>query len=229
MRSFGTGSRTAVAGLVLANLVPLVGVLAVGWTLHSLLVVYWLESGVMGVAYYGKIRRAEGGDDPDRLPDWEIKSFGETEPRLLESFVGKPNGRIARYFATYFGACWLLHGAVVVYGFPDEFPTMTVASPSAVVPAVLSLTAYHALSYRLNFLEGREYERVGPVTLLVDPLERVLVLHLTVVLGAIPIEWFGAPTGAVAVMVAAKTYVDLEAHRREHERAGPRPDAASTT
>ncbi|ELY52714.1 hypothetical protein DV706_12215 [Natronorubrum bangense] len=228
MRSSRTGSRIAAAGVVVANLVSLVGVVFFGWTLHSLLVIYWLESGVLGMAYVAKIRRAEGTDDPDELPAWEISSVGDTAPRTLESFVGKPNRAIARYFGTYFGAFWLFHGVFVLYGLPSEFPDMATASPSAVVVAAVPLAIYHVLSYRLNYLGAREFERNGPVTLMVDPLERIVVLHVTIVLGSIPLEWFGAPTGAVAVMVLVKTSFDLEAHRREHERARQRTATAST-
>ncbi|MDG5761153.1 DUF6498-containing protein [Natronococcus sp. A-GB1] len=219
MDSSWSGSRTAAIGLVVANLVPLVGVAFFGWTLHSLLVIYWLESGVLGAAYVAKIRRAAGEDDPEALPEWEISSLGDTEARTLESFVGKPNRAIARYFAGYFGAFWVAHGVFVLVGFPEMFPELTVASPFVVAVAAVALTLQHALSYRLNYLGNREFERHGPVTLLAEPLNRIAVLHVTIVLGAALIEGAGGPMEALVVMILAKTAFDLEAHRREHQRA----------
>ena len=48
------GPKTAASGLVIADAVPLVGVVAFGWDLHSLLVVYWLESTVIGLETVAK-------------------------------------------------------------------------------------------------------------------------------------------------------------------------------
>jgi len=211
MRPSQSGSRAAVAWLVCANAVPLVGVVGFGWDLHSLLVVYWLESAVVGVASLAKIRRAEGTDDPGELP---ALSFND---RPVASFVGRPKRRIAAFFAVHYGLFWGVHGAFVLV-FPGVFG-LEPASPAVVGPAVVGLVAYHAVSYRGNYLDRREYERAGPVTLMVEPYRRVFVLHLTVVLGACAVAAIGAPVGALAVMVLVKTVLDLRGHWREHDRA----------
>jgi hypothetical protein len=41
-------SRSAVV-LLVANLIPLVGVLFFGWSLLTILVLYWLENGIVGL------------------------------------------------------------------------------------------------------------------------------------------------------------------------------------
>lgn len=210
-------AQTAAFGLIAANLVPLVGVIAFGWSLHSLLVAYWLESGAIGTAYIAKIRHAEGIDDPRTIPDWEFNG------KSASSFVGASNAAIARFFVGHYGLFWAVHGLFVVVFYPAEFPTLQPAGLSAVVVAAIGLIVYHAVSYRVNYIEGGEYERNGPVTLMVEPYSRVFVLHVTIVIGAIPISWFGAPAGAVAVMVLVKTIFDYMAHKREHERARSRP------
>ncbi len=46
--------------LVAFNLIPLAGVLWFGWDLFSILVLYWLESGVVGVVNVLRIARAQG-------------------------------------------------------------------------------------------------------------------------------------------------------------------------
>ena len=227
MNSSGTGSRTAAGGLVLANLVPLVGVVGFGWTLHSILVIYWLESGVLGAAYVAKIRRAEGEDDPETLPDWEFSGFGDTNARSFDDLVGKPNQEIASQFVRFYAVFWLLHGAIVLFGLPSEYPDMAVASPTVVATAAVGFVVSHAVSYHVNYLGRREYEHNGPVTLLSEPFHRVIVLHVTIVFVGIPIELAGAPAGSVVLLVALKTYFDLEAHRREHERA-QRPSPTSS-
>ncbi|OIB59214.1 hypothetical protein BBD46_00590 [Natrialba sp. SSL1] len=218
----------AVAGLLIANLVPFVGVVSFGWTLHSLLVIYWLESGVLGAAYVAKIRRAEGADNPETLPDWEFSGFGRSKAQSLDEFVGMPNREIASHFVRFYAVFWLFHGVVVLYGFPAENPSMEVASIHVVAVAAVGFTISHALSYRINYLGMHEYEHNGPVTVMSEPLHRVVVLHITILLAGIPIELAGSPIGGVALLVGLKLYFDFEAHRREHERAQRSTPASST-
>lgn len=215
MRRTFSGSRVAGAGLVVANLVPLVGVLFYGWNAHTILVVYWLESGVVGVESIPKIRRADGEDDPEELPSM---SFND---RSVKSFVGDPNSDIAGFFASHYGGFWLVHG-VFVFVFPLAV-TSEAASLEVIPLALFGLVVYHAVSYRLNYVEGREFERTGPVTQMIEPYRRVLVLHVTIVLGFFAIGTLGAPAFALAVMVLAKTVLDFWGHWREHERARNRP------
>ena len=60
-------SRTAIL-LVVANLIPLVGVLFFGWSLITILVLYWIENGIVGFWNVPKIVMAQGSMLP-RLPD----------------------------------------------------------------------------------------------------------------------------------------------------------------
>ena len=50
--------------LVAVNLLPLVGVVFWGWSLMLILVLYWVESGIVGAVNILKIARAEGSRDP---------------------------------------------------------------------------------------------------------------------------------------------------------------------
>jgi len=212
MRPSWGDPRTATAGLVLANAVPLVGVVGFGWDLHSLLVGYWLESGVVGLAFVARIRRAEGTDDPEDLPSFSLND----EP--VGSFVGRPTRLIAVFFVGHYGTFWIVHG-VFVFLFPGIFPGMEPAAPRIVGVAAVGLAAYHAISYRINYVGRKEYERTGPVTLMVEPYRRVFVLHLTILFGALAVASVGAPVGALVVMVLAKTALDLRGHWKEHDRA----------
>lgn len=214
-------ARTSTLVLVVANLVPLVGVVFFGWDLHSLLVVYWLESAVVGASFAAKIRRAEGEDDPADLPSIRFND------RPVGAFLGSSNRQILAFFCTHYGLFWVVHG-VFVLAFPGIFPELNPARPRVVGLAAVGLVAYHVVSYRVNFVGDREYERAGPVTLMVEPYRRVFVLHVTVVAGAFGVAIVGSPVGALVVMVVLKTLLDLRGHWREHDRARQRtPDPSS--
>ena len=48
LRRAAHASPVAIALLIVANLVPLVGVLCFGWDLTTLVALYWAENGVVG-------------------------------------------------------------------------------------------------------------------------------------------------------------------------------------
>ena len=54
-----------------------------------------------------------------------------------------------------------------------------------------------------------------------DRYGRVIVLHMTIILGAFAVAFVGAPIGALVVMVVLKTAVDLSAHLAERRRRRP--------
>ena len=71
-RAYGLYRRTATSRsavlLLLANLIPLVGVLFFDWSLLTILVLYWLENGIVGFWNVPKIIMAQGSIMPT-LPD----------------------------------------------------------------------------------------------------------------------------------------------------------------
>lgn len=208
------------AGLIAANAVPLVGVLGFGWDLHSLLVIYWVESAVVGIGSVAKILRSQGEDDPEDLPSLELND------RPVASFVGRSKGWIASFFVFHYGVFWAVHG-VFVFVFAAVYPELRLASAGVVLPAAAGLALYHAVSYRVNYIGGGEHRRSGPVTLMIEPYRRVTVLHVTIVGGGFLIGWWGVSIGLVSAMVITKTALDLHAHRTEHERARQRSPPAS--
>jgi len=209
------GSRLAVGTTIFGNVIPLVGVVTYGIDLHALLIVYWIEAGVIGAVTTAKIRHANGSDDPEQLPDWKYSPFGSGETRTIRSLVGRSNDEIRREFlATYVGM-WVILGLFVL-ALPGEYANLDAGSPAVVIGAAISMSAYHVLSYRLHYVDDAEYERKGPVTLLVEPFPRIFVLLITFLCSGIAITLVGSPVGLLVLLVAAKTYYDVQAHGGEH-------------
>lgn len=71
-RAVGLYRRTAITrsaiALVIANAIPIIGVLFFGWSLITILVLYWIENGIVGFWNIPKIALARGSFIP-RLPD----------------------------------------------------------------------------------------------------------------------------------------------------------------
>ncbi|RDZ65804.1 hypothetical protein C5B90_05505 [Haloferax sp. Atlit-12N] len=231
--SASSGSRlaaspVALAALVVANLVPLVGVVWFDWSLKALLVAYWLESGVVGLQNVPKILAASGRGDGGSsinatINGRQVDLSPPDDPR--DGFHLYPsNVPIAGFFAMHYGIFWVVHG-VFVWSF-DAFAVGAGAVGGVPLGAVLlaagATVLSHGGSFAANFVGREEYRSVSPGAQMSEPYRRVIVLHLTIILGAFLVAASGAPAAALVVMVVVKTALDAGAHLREHARAKKR-------
>jgi hypothetical protein len=226
-------SYGAVAALILANLVPLVGVIWLGWDVWGILIIYWLENGIYGLFNVLKMRRAEGSEDGSPV------AVAATR-RRLNGF--KVNGRAPRssdavalvpFFIIHYGIFWVVHGVFVLLlplfgatsadGASDFGTTL---NPLAIVFVVGCLFISHGLSYRLNYIGRAEYLRTTAAQQMFAPYGRLVVLHLTIIFGAILIGMTGAPAAAIVVLVLVKIVIDLGLHLAEHRKATAIPTAS---
>ena len=222
-----SSSVGAVVALIVANLVPLVGVLFFGWNVWMILIVYWLENGVVGVFNVLKMRKAAGPIDAGSgsAATWRVN--------------GRPAADLSKaalipFFVMHYGIFWLVHGIFVwtlpVFG-SMETPTVDMTEgfqPLTIPFAVLVLAISHGLSYWFNFIKGGEYLRVSAAAQMFAPYGRLVVLHVTIIIGGMAIAFTGAPAAAVAILVALKTALDIGFHLAEHRKVAELPPGTVT-
>jgi hypothetical protein len=216
----------SVAALVAVNLLPLVGALFWGWSLLDILLIYWLESGIVGLLNVPEILLASGAADGSdgsvelTVNDRRVELVPPTT--AARPTLHSENVPLAGFFCLHYGIFWVVHGAfVLTFGLwaPRAFDPV---DPSAVALGAASLLVSHTASFVVNYVGAEEYREVTPMEQLFRPYGRVFVLHLTIIFGAILVSAFGAPALALAVLVLLKTALDLGAHVRDHRRAvGP--------
>lgn len=226
-----TSSTTSIALLVGFNMVPLAGVLFWGWNVATLLVLYWVENGIVGVLNVAKILLARGQLVP-----------GSTPAVRFSGNIGVSNAAIAGFFLIHYGIFWLVHG-VFVWTLPLFFGGSGPLAPfspdigqgfgpdalafdhivinsgpdlSAVAWGALGLAISHGASFVLNFLGRGEYLRISAAQQMFAPYGRLVILHLSIIFGAFISLAIGSPVGAIAVLVILKTIVDLGLTLRAH-------------
>nr|WP_123535311.1 DUF6498-containing protein [Halosimplex salinum] len=198
--------------MLAANLVTLAVVWWQGWPAHALLLVYWLETGVVIAVSAVKITRAEGTDDPE-----QIRTLMTFDGDPAESYVGEDNRAIADALVLEFVMDWLFVGFFFgVVGLTGEFDA---ATPVTVALATVSLVSYHVGSYWFKYVARRESERRGPVSLLVEPVPYFWGLVVVQIFGLGAVAITESAAGTVVVLLFIKTSADLLAHRRERKRA----------
>jgi hypothetical protein len=228
----GTTLASALA-LIVVNLVPLIGVAFWGWSLMLILVLYWLESGVVGVINVFKIARAGGGlDEPMVSSDGARVTI-----RISGLASGMGKRAIIGFFIIHYGIFWLVHG-VFVFLMPLfaglANPVIDPGAPSlglgpmdfgplpldGLLLSFALLTASHVVSFVTNYLGRGEYRRANPAGQMMSVYGRVVVLHVTIVAGAFVIGFFGTPFAALVLLIGLKTLIDLGLHLREHRAPG---------
>jgi len=189
--------------LVAANLVPVFGVLALGWNVGPLMVLYWAENLVVGLFNVLKMGRAQGPYDSSRF----LLNGKPVEDKNRRGLIG--------FFILHYGFFTLGHGIFVLAIFGRGLSLSLRELGLAFVGLLIS----HWISFRRNFIGREEFRRLSFPGLFWQPYKRVIVMHLTILFGGVLIHSLGSPLPALLLMVGLKTGIDLASHYFEHRKA----------
>jgi hypothetical protein len=197
--------------LVLANLLPLFGVVRLGWDVGSLVVLYWAENLVIGV--FTVLRMLVAG-------------------RMRALFP-------VLFFCCHYGIFCAIHGQFVLQltGFaqvpvatPSELPfplgdfvnlarQILQDAPPDFLRACLALLISHSASFLLLFVGRQEYRNATANRLMMAPYKRIALLHVAIITGGFLVQRMGSPLGLLVALVALKIAMDILLHRRSHAAA----------
>jgi len=218
-----------------ANLVPLVGVLALGWNVHSLLVLYWIEGLVTVLLAAAKALFAERGSPglPNIEPLHELREKrGGWRPASRLPAVYPRNVPFAASILGFWTVAVL--PASVLY-WVTAVPVIRPSLSLLVGGVGLVITQLH--EFLSDYLAGQEYADVSAQEILREPLQLGLVL-LTVGLLASAGDQSGGLvllTGIVVVKTTTSVYRIVTDHTDlpvpsvldgafDGSHAKPRPD-----
>ena len=197
--------RPTATALVLANLIPLLGVMLFGWDVFVIVFLFWLENVIVGVFNVLRMLWVERGV--------------ETMP-LAKIFV-------IPFFVFHYGMFTAVHGVFVfaLFGsgvsnnlFPTVVSIVDVIQEHRLWIAVAALLLSHGFSFVRNYVAAQEYRRVTLKQLMGQPYGRVVVLHIAIIGGGFLVMALGAPVFGLALLVVLKVIMDVGAHLREHTR-----------
>lgn len=195
--------------LIGANLIPLYGVIELGWPVFPILLLFWLENVVIGILNATRMLLA----DPRDIALWASKLF------------------MVPFFCVHYGLFTAIHGTFVIqlfggnsYRHIDHGLWPIESASRAIVDyqlgwAVLILATSHLFSLFWNYLGRGEYKRAAITELMQRPYRRVVMLHLTIILGGGITMALGSPVWGLVLLIALKIGFDLRAHIKEHHKA----------
>lgn len=209
-------SVSAIA-LIAANLVPLWGVVFSGWNVFTIMVLYWLESAVIGFFTVQKMRKAEG-ETLGALSTVHIELNGQ---RIQHLHQQPKSGKffLLPFFMMHYGGFMFVHLIFVIVMFgvlPAVQSQEKVFDLFGIFLGTASLIVSHWISYQSNYIGKGEYKVTSAGQLFLSPYARIIVMHLTIILGGLFAQSTGQSVAALALMIFLKTLVDLGSHLFEH-------------
>lgn len=200
--------------LLLANLIPVFGVLFMDWDVGGIIVLYWAENLVIGLY------------------------------TILKMLVTGGLGAIGLilFFCIHYGGFSAVHGMFVLklteyegistlQAVDESWPgplvlveklynlvsSILVAAPDEMLWVLLAMVLSHGVSFLVLFIGQGEFRKTTVSRLMRAPYRRVAILHITVIVGAFLIVKLESPMGLLLALVALKTGMDIILHKRSHE------------
>ncbi len=190
----------SVVPLLLYNLLTMVWALFEGWQILAVMLVYWVQSVVIGFYNYHRIMD---------LKEFSTRNFKINDRRPDPTPETKKS--VARFFALHYGA---FHAAYLGFMISEESGEIGFSS-IGVIACIVAFVFNHRYSYQHN--KKRDSQRVPNIgTIMFFPYARILPMHLTIGLAA---SFGGKSIKALLVFLTLKTIADVIMHMVEHADA----------
>jgi hypothetical protein len=199
-------SKPSLLILILANLVPLYGVIFLGWKVFPLMLLFWVENVIVGIFNVFKMLFCK----TEKPGKWVRKTAAIS------------------FFCVHYGIFTLVHGIFVFFLFGGWIDNDSISlRPSNIANAIggfqivwgiLALFISHSASFVFNYIGKGEYQKSTLNQLMAEPYTRVVILHLTIIFGAFLMVLLGSPLAGLILLIAIKTFVDILAHLKQHRQ-----------
>lgn len=181
--------------LVGSNLIPLFGAVFLGWNIGLILLIYWLETVIIGIFNIPKL----------------LTSLGEEDGAPRAGFFGRLF--LAAFFTIHYGGFNAGH-----FVFLNEMFDLPPIGSAAII-AALGLALSHGFSVIVNWFGKGEFRDTPAGEQMFKPYGRVVIMHVVILLGGALVESMGAPVIALLLLIALKTLTDLGTHMLSHSSA----------
>lgn len=194
--------RPSVIALILANLVPVGGVLFFGWEVFPLMFLFWSENVIVGA--FNVLRM------------------------IFAMFFTEGVLPAIPFFCVHYGMFTFVHGVFVMEifgggirqsgGLPEPEKFWQIMREYHLGWAVLGLAVSRGISFATNYVGQKEYRRITAAQLMWQPYGRILVLHIALLGGGILIQAGHSPVAGLLLLIALKIFLDLAGHLRERNK-----------
>lgn len=184
--------------LVLANAIPILGVLFWGWEVSHILFLYWIESAIIG--FYSLIKMAI-------VAKWQSLFL---IPFFLVHYSGFMVAHLLLLIQFFFPG--------IEFNGDWRFIQVELFYMALVLkPAILALIVSHGMSFIVNFLYKKEYKQLSGKAQSFMPYNRIVIMHITIIFaGALTIA-LGETFTTLLLFIFVKMVVDITSHLKVHK------------
>lgn len=187
--------------LIVVNVVPIFGVLYLGWDVFTIIILYWLESAVIGFFNVLKMQK--------------INNFNFT--------------RLVPFFIVHYSIFMLAHLFLITQLFkPNLGSASEQVEAFAIVlkyfeGLAISLSLLflsHGWSFMFNFIKQQEYKDKDLKKQMFVPYQRIVIMQVVILMVGSGTVYSGYDqnVSAIVFLVILKTIFDLGAHIFEHRK-----------
>ena len=188
---------------LIGNLIPAVCVLLFGWSVFALMILYWLENLIVGLFNLFRM--------------------------MVEGATRGPQGIVAAilacpFFTFHYGMFCTIHGIFVwsIFSGAESVTPLDSLNPLDLFQHslayarsdrdiwlnLLALFGVHLFQFADWLWRGR-WTEADPLEQMIKPYGRIVVLHLTILGGAVPVLMLGQPVLAVCLLALVKTVIEV--------------------
>jgi hypothetical protein len=212
----------SITALMVANLVPLIGVVFLGWDAAAIVLLYWLENLIIG--FFNILRM--------------LLVKVESRSRQFQKLFMVP------FFCVHFGGFCAVHGVFLLVFFKIGSPDDAMADSGAWLgpfiflqllygvvmqlwhsrppglewPAV-GLFVSHGISFIKNFINGQQYLSLKMKDIMMRPYKRIILMHVAIIIGGVLIMKLGSPLALLCVLILLKIGLDIWLHVKSYRSA----------
>ena len=198
--------RTAVSGpaavtadgsiwmLIATNVFVLIIAIATGWRLVDMMLVFWIQSVIIGISYLMRIASL------DRFSTRNFQMNNKTVEPTPET-----RRQVAVFFAMHYGFFHLVYAVFLLSG---EFGDPRLGLDLLICAGAFAVNHFYSYRYHRE-LDEQGTPNIG--TLMFTPYARIVPMHLTIIIGSTM-----APGAGVLLFGTLKTFADAVMHQIEH-------------
>ena len=187
--------------LILVNLVPLLGVLFFSWDIFTVIILYWMESAVIGFFNILKMQKINN------------YKFTPLVPFFIMHYVIFMFVHLFFILQLFQPNLELASGQVAAFVIVFEYFKALIISLSFIFLS-------HGMSFVFNFIKKQEFKYVSLKKQMFVPYRRIIIMHIIIMLAGAGIIYtnYSQEVSAVVFLVILKIIFDLGSHIFEHRK-----------
>ncbi|OQX99999.1 MAG: hypothetical protein B6I20_09370 [Bacteroidetes bacterium 4572_117] len=179
----------SVLTLIGVNIFPIIGVIFFSWDIFEIVMLYVLETFLIGLFNISKMAFTKGNAKFFLIP----------------------------FFLFHYNFFIIIQSAfvVILLGNGTESLIEVLTNSNFIIANILIIVS-HGVSMHKNYINRKEYEIIKIEKFMIAPYKRIFVQQFTVIGGAFVVLLLKAPMGFLIILIIMKTFFDLRAHHKSH-------------